>query len=51
MLHVKLVVHALDIQRKRGTFHAAMWLRLFKFDVEDAVDLLVRRKVPQGRSH
>lgn len=46
MLQGKLVVHALDIQRTKGTFHAAMWLRLFKFDVEDAMAILVHRKVP-----
>jgi hypothetical protein len=48
MLHAKLVIHALEIQRKQGTFHAAMWLRLFKFEVEEAVDVLVKRKVPKG---
>lgn len=38
-----IVLKALEIKRKDGVFEAALLLRLFKYDVEEAVQILARR--------
>ena len=48
MANLTIVMHAIKLQKTEGTFQAALWLKLFRFEVEEAVEILAKNRQANG---